>query len=131
MSSDYSALFNTPSLSLSFSGHLILQRDCFKPSMFSSKLQPNTYHFLILHHFCQTKLRSAHLICSKANLLTPNCGEGECSIYCKLPKWSPSKENWQLMLKRPKILNGFQRRDFKSTMRERVVGSVVNSGLVI
>ena len=54
--------------------------------MFSSMLQPNKYHFLILHHFCQTKLRSAHLICSKANLLTPNCGEGEYSIYCKLPK---------------------------------------------
>ena len=54
--------------------------------MFSSKLQPNKYHFLILHHFHQTKLRSAHLICSKANRLTPNCGEGEYSIYYKLPK---------------------------------------------
>ena len=23
--------------------------------------------------------------CSKANLLTPGCGEGKCSIYCKAP----------------------------------------------
>lgn len=53
------------------------------------------------------------------------------AFIASCPKWSPSKENWQLMLKRPKILNGFQRRDFKSKMRERVVGCVINSGLVI
>lgn len=26
----------------------------------------------------------------KANLLTLNCGEGKCSVYCK----TPSKESW-------------------------------------
>ena len=29
---------------------------------------------------------------SKANLLTPGCGEGKCSVYCR----APSKESRQL-----------------------------------
>ena len=45
---------------------------------------------------------------SKDNLLTPGCGEGKNSIYC----WVPSKENGQLVLKRPKLSYGFQGRFF-------------------
>ena len=45
---------------------------------------------------------------SKANLLTLGCGEGKYSVYCKAPNVGPSKENGQLMRKRPKLPNGFQ-----------------------
>ena len=43
--------------------------------------------------------------CSKVNLLTPGWGEGKISVYCR----APSKQNGQLMLKRPKVPDGFQR----------------------
>ena len=39
-----------------------------------------------------------------ANLLTSDCSEGKCRIYCR----APSKEERQLMLKRPKLPSGFQ-----------------------
>lgn len=38
---------------------------------------------------------------SEAKLLTPGCGEGKYSIYCKVSR----KENGQLVLKRPKLPN--------------------------
>ena len=50
---------------------------------------------------------------SKTNLLTPGCGEGKYSVYCRVP----SKENKQLVLKRPELPNGFQGRVFKSNIR--------------
>ena len=49
--------------------------------------------------FCQTKLGSTHPTCSAADLLTPGCGEGKCSVYCKT---SQSKENGQLKFKSPR-----------------------------
>ena len=52
--------------------------------------------------------RSAHSPHSKANLLTPDCGEGKHSIYFRLP----SKDNGQLTLKRRELLDGFQERFF-------------------
>ena len=54
-------------------------------------------------------------VCSKANLLTPGYGEGKYSAYCR----APSKENGQLMLKRPKLPNGFQGRGFKKPVWRR------------
>ena len=53
-------------------------------------------------------------VCSKANLLTQGCDEGKYNIYCR----APSKENGQLMLKRPKLPNGIQGRGFKVSVRE-------------
>ena len=51
-------------------------------------------------------------MCSKANLLTLGCSEGKY-IYCR----TPVKENRQLMLKRPELLDGFQERGFKGSVR--------------
>ena len=34
--------------------------------------------------------------------------------------------NRQLVFKRPELLNGFQGRDFKDSVRDRVTGSVVS-----
>ena len=56
---------------------------------------------------------------SKANLLTPGCGEGKYSVYFR----APSKENGQLMLRRPKLPNGFQERGFKGSVREGLQGA--------
>ena len=45
--------------------------------------------------------------CSKANLLTPGCGGGKCSVCCK------AKQGYQwLEHKRPELPDGFQRRVF-------------------
>ena len=102
--------------------------------MFSSKLQPNKYHFLTLHHFLKTnKLNSGLLTWSAAEPIYWHqiVVKENIAFIASCPKWSPSKENWQLVLKRPQILNGFQKTDFKSKMRERLVGCVFNSGLVI
>ena len=52
--------------------------------------------------------------CSKANLLTLGCGEGKCSVYCM----EPSKESRQLVLKRPELCDGFQRKVLKDRVRE-------------
>ena len=58
----------------------------------------------------------------KANLLTLGCGEGKYSIYRR----APSKENGQLVLKRPKLPNGFQGRGFKYSVREGAAGCVIS-----
>ena len=55
---------------------------------------------------------------SKTNLLTLGCGEGKHNIDCR----APSKENGQLMLKRPKLPDGFQGRGFKGRVREGLQG---------
>ena len=74
------------------------------------------------------KLGSAHpLVCSKANLLTLGCREGKCSIYYA----APSKDFRQLVLKRPKLPNGFRERILKTGWgREegREVGGVWSAG---
>ena len=59
-------------------------------------------------HMCyRTKLGSTRPMCNKANLLTPVCGEGKYNVYCKAPSVRPSKETWQLMLKKPELPDGF------------------------
>ena len=58
-------------------------------------------------HFHQTWV--VLLVCVKANLLTLGCGEGAWSIYCLVP----SKENGQLILKRPTFPIGFWGWHFK------------------
>ena len=52
---------------------------------------------------------------SKANLLPLGFGEAKCSVYCKVPR----KERRQLVFKRPKVPNGFQRKVFRDRGRER------------
>ena len=51
---------------------------------------------------------------SNASPLTPDCTEGQFSIYCR----APNKESRQLMLKRPRLSNGFQEQVFKGRVRE-------------
>ena len=63
------------------------------------------------------QIGSSLLTCNRANLVTPGCGEGKYSVYCK----APSKENGQLVLKRPECPEGFQGRVFKDSVRERVM----------
>ena len=52
-------------------------------------------------------------MCSKANLLTPGYSAGKYSIYCRVP----SKENRQLMLKRPNSLMAFRQGDISGSIR--------------
>ena len=59
-------------------------------------------------------------MCSKANLLTPNCGEGKYRFYCR----APSKKG-QLMLKRPELPSGFQAKGFKGSVREGAAGCMI------
>ena len=54
-------------------------------------------------------------------MLTPDCGEGKYSVYCRAPN-----KNRQLMLKRPKIIDDFQERDFKGSVREGAAGCVIS-----
>ena len=58
-----------------------------------------------------TKLGSAHLTCSKSNVLTQGFGEVKYSIYFR----APSKENRQKVLKSPTLPNDFQARLSKLT----------------
>ena len=51
----------------------------------------------------------------------------KCSIYCKTPNLGPSKENGQLMLKRPELPDGFWGRAFKGKVREGVAGYLISS----
>ena len=60
--------------------------------------------------------------CSKANLMTPDCSEGNFSVYGKVPNAEPNKKNGQLMFKRPENRNAFQERVFKSKVKEQVTG---------
>ena len=58
----------------------------------------------------------------KVSLLTPGCGEGKYSVDCR----APSKENGQLMLRRPELPNPFQGRGFKSSVREGAAGCMIS-----
>ena len=71
---------------------------------------------------CQTKLGSICLLQSKANLMTPDCSEGNFSVYGKVPNAELNKKNGQLMFKRPENRNAFQERVFKSKVKEQVTG---------
>ena len=51
---------------------------------------------------------------SKTNLLTPACGEGKYSVYCR----APSEESKQLVFIRPKLPEAFQGKVFKDRVRE-------------
>ena len=50
-------------------------------------------------------------------------GEGKCRVYCK----PPSKENGQVLLKRPELPDGFWGRAFKGKVREGVAGYLISS----
>ena len=66
--------------------------------------------------------------CSKANLMTPDCAEGNFSVCGKVPNAGPNKKNGQLiMFKRPENRNAFQERVFKSKVREWVTGWMIRS----
>ena len=59
---------------------------------------------------------------SKVNLLTPGCGEGKYSVYCRVP----NKENAWLMLKIPKLSDNFEGRSFKGSMRKGASGRMIS-----
>ena len=61
--------------------------------------------------------------CSKADLLTPGCGERKYKIYFRVPH----KENGKLMLKRPKLPDNFQGRGFIDSVREVSAGCMISS----
>lgn len=63
--------------------------------------------------FASTESLSAH---SKASLLTPGCGEGQCGVYCR----APSEESSQLVLKNSQM--AFRKRFFKGRVKDRVIG---------
>ena len=65
--------------------------------------------------------------CSQANLMTPDCSEGNFSIYGKVPNAEPNKKHGQLIFKRPENRNAFQERVFKSKVKEQVTGWMVSS----
>lgn len=52
------------------------------------------------------------------------CGEEKCNIYCSRQARSPGR---QLMLKSPKLPDGFQGSVFKGEVKERVTECVTNS----
>ena len=64
--------------------------------------------------------------CSKANLLTPGCGVEKYSAYCKETNMGPSKENGQLMLKRPTLPDGSWGKAFKGKVREMSTGCLIS-----
>ena len=69
------------------------------------------------------------LECSKANLLTLGCGEGNCNVYCKAPR----KETRWLVLKAPQLPGGFKESLFKGKVREwcpRVCDQLVHNSLI-
>ena len=75
----------------------------------------------------KTKLGPCSSPCRKANLLTLGCGEGKCSVYCKVP----DKENVWLTLKKPRTPEGFQPNVFKDQVTGyRVYGQLVHSSLI-
>lgn len=72
--------------------------------------------------FCYwAKLGSTHPH-GKTNLLT-SVVVRKVQHYCR----TPSRENGWLMLKRPKLPKGFQGRDFKGKLKERVAECLISS----
>ena len=59
-------------------------------------------------------------------LLTLDDGKVKYSVYCKASNMVPSKENGQLMLKRPGLPDCFQERGFKNRVMEMVVGHMID-----
>ena len=58
----------------------------------------------------RTKVRSTHVFCKKANILTLGCDEGKYSFDYRVP----SKEDGHLVLKRPKPSIAFRERFLKT-----------------
>lgn len=78
---------------------------------FTSFLKTDTTPLLPFHLLCycyQTKFRSTCPTQSAAHQLTLHCGEGNFSVYCRIP----NEEKGQLMLKRSELLTGFLARIF-------------------
>ena len=78
---------------------------------FTSFLKTDTTPLLPSHLLCycyQTKFRSTCPTQSAAHQLTLHCGEGNFSVYCRIP----NEEKGQLMLKRSELLTGFLARIF-------------------
>lgn len=65
------------------------------------------FSFTPNRNYYQTKLGLTHPTGRESEPLTPGCGEGNYSLHCKAASVVPSKENGQLMLKRPKLLDDF------------------------
>ena len=66
---------------------------------------------------------------SKANLLTPGCGEGKCTAYCK----APYKESRTANAQKAKLPDGFQPSHCKGKVREgsrRVCDQLVHNSLI-
>ena len=68
---------------------------------------------LLLGIVTELNLGSLARLAAKPILLLPGCGEGKYKVYRRVP----SKENGQLVLKRPKLPDGFQARVFKGNVR--------------
>ena len=67
------------------------------------------------HHPLLANLTWVHwLMYSKANLLTPGCGEGKGSVSCRCR----ARSSGQLVLKIPELPAGFQESIFKGQVRE-------------
>ena len=75
----------------------------------------------------QTAFGSSGPLHSKANQRTPGCGKESTAFIAGCP----SKENGQLMLKKPEILDGFQDSVFKDSVRERFSGCVISSHTIL
>ena len=86
-----------------------------------------TSEVIYLAHWNWTKLGSDPPACSKANLTTPDCSEGNFSVCGKVPNAEPNKKNGQLMFKRPEDRNALQERVFKSKVKEQVTGWMISS----
>ena len=64
---------------------------------------------------------------SKADLLTPGCGEGKYRIYFRVSH----KDNGKLTLKRPKLPDDFQGRGFIDSVREVSSGCMISSYVIL
>ena len=67
--------------------------------------------------------------CSKANLLTPpDCGEGKCSVYCKVPDKESGTASTQ---KSPSSQLGFSKAFLKARRGGGVLGYVISSHTIL
>ena len=65
---------------------------------------------------------------SKANLLTPGCGEGKCSIYCKVPDKESGTDKAQKSLNSPM---GFRKGFLNARWGKGVAGCVISSCTIL
>lgn len=117
--------------------YLLKVRDLI-PGMYKGRDVPSSFfseHFLFFFgkpvNFFSASLRCVHIFlkrsccatdpalgsftrCSAMSTTDPDCGEGNCCIYCR----APSSKHGPFILKRPEFLNGFQEGIFKDRGRE-------------